>query len=77
MWRLGREPAPLRTSEKGRAMKPTVRCPNPRGCDGELYARTEDGSTLWCPKCGFAYPRGENSAESRSEDHGKPRRRED
>ncbi len=28
------------------------KCPNPAGCDGDLYARAETGDT-WCPKCGF------------------------
>ena len=28
-------------------------CPNPRGCDGELYARADGLPGQWCPKCGY------------------------
>jgi len=31
------------------------RCPNPKGCDGELYARADDVPGLWCPKCGYVF----------------------
>ena len=28
-------------------------CPNPKGCDGELYARADGIPGEWCPKCGY------------------------
>jgi len=28
-------------------------CPNPKGCDGELYARADGLPGKWCPKCGY------------------------
>jgi predicted RNA-binding Zn ribbon-like protein len=28
-------------------------CPNPKGCDGELYARADGVPGDWCPKCGY------------------------
>ena len=33
----------------------TTRCPNPKGCDGELYARADGVPGLWCPKCGYIF----------------------
>ena len=34
------------------------RCPNPRGCDGELYARADGVPGQWCPKCGYVFGQG-------------------
>ena len=34
-------------------MMTSSRCPNPAGCDGELYARAESSGEAWCPKCGY------------------------
>jgi hypothetical protein len=28
-------------------------CSNPKGCDGELYARADGITGQWCPKCGY------------------------
>ena len=47
-------------------MNTKARCPNPKGCDGELYARTDGVPGMWCPKCGYVFSseRSENPAES-------------
>jgi hypothetical protein len=34
-------------------MTTNAKCPNPKGCDGELYARSEASGESWCPKCGY------------------------
>ena len=34
-------------------MTMNTKCPNPRGCDGELYARADASGDAWCPKCGY------------------------
>lgn len=39
-------------------MTTRAKCPNPRGCDGELYARADASGDEWCPECGFVYRRG-------------------
>lgn len=31
------------------------RCPNPAGCDGELYVRADGVPGEWCPRCGFIF----------------------
>jgi len=33
-------------------------CPNPKGCDGELYARVDGLPGQWCPKCGYVLSDG-------------------
>ena len=40
-------------------MATRTKCPNPKGCDGELYARTDAPGEAWCPKCGYVYRRGD------------------
>ncbi|HET9793475.1 MAG TPA: hypothetical protein VFS34_03350 [Thermoanaerobaculia bacterium] len=39
-------------------MTTSGKCPNPNGCDGELYARADASGEEWCPKCGYVLHAG-------------------
>jgi hypothetical protein len=34
-------------------MTMNAKCPNPKGCNGELYARADTSGESWCPICGY------------------------
>ncbi|HKB69287.1 MAG TPA: hypothetical protein VKH46_00465 [Thermoanaerobaculia bacterium] len=48
-------------------MTTRAKCPNPKGCDGELYARTDPPGEAWCPKCGYVFRRQDAPGNSRPE----------
>jgi FADH2 O2-dependent halogenase len=61
-----RKPRTIDRQRRRGTMNTKARCPNPKGCDGELYARTDGVPGMWCPKCGYVFSseRSDNAAES-------------